>query len=214
MSAGIVIYAIAASRDWMDYASLGATIFGLIVVIFYASVTYWQARLTAKALVETQRSNQATEKSNEIAERSQRAWLILVERGPPVIPSSDIGSGLAVNSWVRLRNVGGVPAVVRRYGWGFVVGDLPERFELDAENSKAGAAALFGEGTVCVDLSRTFDADECTDIANRKAPLYLYWIVEYSDCLEKPWRTVKCWRYGDKMLRWDEATEPQGNRLE
>jgi hypothetical protein len=208
-------------RDWIDYTTLICTTLGVIVVAWYTFIARKQARLTEMAFAETRRSNEATGKSNAIAEKSlelgRRAWLVIAGMNPPF---SGAPGELATSS-VLLENIGGVPAIVIRYGWELVAGDLPERLDLSPERTSRGGAIIFGDKKELLESTRRLTPKEYSIIANEKGAdekdhLYLYWVIEYSDCFEKIRSTAKCWRHQNvpPMENWVETAEPQCNRLE
>lgn len=105
MTGNISVHALQGARDWIDYWTFIATVGGVLVVGVYTYLTYRQLRLTKSVLVETQRSNAATEESNKIAQRAmefdRRAWLV---------PIGYIEGGAPDTLTMLVKNTGGMPA--------------------------------------------------------------------------------------------------------
>jgi hypothetical protein len=85
-------------------------------------VGLWQWKAMKAGLAQTRESNAATRKSNEIAERAlmlnARSWLVA-----QIEPPSDWKSETSCIN-VTVRNVGRIPAVIRRYGCEFIYGGI------------------------------------------------------------------------------------------
>jgi hypothetical protein len=198
------------ARDWVDYWTLAFTIVGVIILACYTAAAIWQAILTRRAIREARES---TEKSTRIATDSlvlgRRAWLVvhMSDNGFPPIPHG-ISPRISISSHVHVQNTGGVPAIVQRFGCGFLIDVLPDRLCLSADRSQSCATVVCGDEREPLDLS--WHVLEC--FPHGQQTVYFYWIVEYSDCFDKTWRTTRCWRRVETLQTWESV--PGYNLLE
>jgi hypothetical protein len=216
MSSDILVGAAKTARDALDYWTVGATIAGVIVLILYTAVTFWQARLTSAALEQTRRSNKATEDSNEIARRAlelgKRAWLVVNLK-----PTS-------VHENIEITNLGGVPATNVETWYRF---DLWESEEIpDSIAPKDGqlprTGIIIGAGSSYTIVPkwgswRTLFDKDTTRVTEGKAVYTFYCETKYLDVFNVPRITVACLQYYPKatVQEWVEwIYAPKHNRLE
>jgi hypothetical protein len=180
------------------------------VVIAVFSIVIWrvyrnQLATMKTAVEETRQSNRAIDESNRIADRNlelgRRSWLVVtISTGFPSIPDTN-SPGRSISSDVAVQNVGGVPAIIQRFGCDFVLDNLPERLSLSADRSQPDATAVYGDAPER--LWRTWSVPGAIHAGQRD--VYFYWIVEYSDCFGKTWRTTRCWRRVEARQTWDKV---------
>jgi hypothetical protein len=172
-----------------------------------------------EALEQTRRSNAATEKSNEIAEKamiySKRSWLVATDDSRPPHFALD-GNFSKYTLQISVTNTGGVPALVQRQAIQIVFtkrGVPPPKPQL-GENSEAIVTS--GEVVVPNDSKPIPLAElqlpllmqtQFDELRGAIMELFIFYIVEYTDCFERPWRTVACWRCGGESLEWEPAPQ-------
>jgi hypothetical protein len=101
--------------------------------------------------------------------------------------------------------------VIQRFGCAFTFESLPERLSITAEQSTPCATILCGGDSER--LERVWNEAEPV-IDDRRRELFFWWIVEYSDCFEKTWRTTRCWhRISGPGAEWGQWESVPGYNL-
>ena len=173
MSGDIIVGAAKHGRDWVDYGGIILTFVGVIVVGLYTCYAKKQNELTEKALI-----------------YSKRACLIIV--GEPAIPAIQPGR---LESWAKVKNIGDVPASGLRCEAAFALDRLPMKPTLGDRHSVLNELVICGDEPIIIEHAFNVDVrpEEALAAMNMERQLYFYWLVEYSDCFGKRWRTVKAW---------------------
>lgn len=213
MSGQIAVDAVQSSRDWVDYATLACTALGVVVVAWYTFITRRQAKLTASALEQTKRSNDATEESNRIAEKGlelgNRAWMVAIDIEPYAL-----AAGPERSLWVKIENLGRIPAagVILRGFCGIQTSlDAPVGLT-PTENVGSQATVGPGRGVQSRIQLGAITEQIAAHIQCGQFPLLAYCEIEYSDWFQRPRKTVACWRYDPASGDWTAA--PKYNRVE
>jgi hypothetical protein len=196
---------IAAVTKHADWAGVVVNLATLIVVGFYTRYARRQNELAAE-------QNRHTENALIY---SKRSWLV-VDGTPDIQLKAGFNT---ITATARPKNVGDVPVSRIRYECQFVLGLLPDKPRLGAFPSQSTAVIVKGEEEVrwlqhCAAIELT--EEDLVALHGEQRDLHFYWLVEYGDCFNKTWRTVKVWRVDPRSLlnRWRETVVHGWNQLE
>lgn len=194
---------------------------GLLVVItaIYAWTTWRQLAAMREALIETRRSNDATDKSNEIAERSlelgMRAWVVVSINDTP--KDHDAG-GLII----EMSNLGGIPATNGEVWYRFDAWETGEIPEVIPRGPYSESGIVIGSGRTHIitppweswsPLFRNYEER----IVHGGLLVTFYCEVSYFDVFGKERKTIACWRHSPKTTAFAHQSwvyAPKHNRLE
>lgn len=190
-----------------------AALFSMLIWVVYRN----QLVAMREALVETRKSNDATQESNRIAKTSvelgNRAWMVATD-----IERLVIAAGPARKLWVNTENLGRIPAIdvsVRGLAFTFTgppLPDLPEDLSLPSTGYYA-SRAVAGPGRGLqgkIELGALTD-DIVARIVSGELVLFAFCVIEYIDWFAVPRETTACWQYNREDGSW--AAAPRHNRM-
>lgn len=184
MNVNVAVSAAQHSRDWVDYAGVGLTLIGVIVVALY---TYY----AKKQWDEAKKGNKNLRASVEL---SHRAWVVCRIVVPESMP---IASGKTIVT--EIENTGGSPAmdVVLRYGWMCTPNaDVPDRFP-ESDSDIIEPVGVLGNGHRVMTRTHIPQLDNPQEFIAGRRLLLVYGQIDYTDIFGEPRRTIYCRRYND-----------------
>ena len=169
----------------LEIATFAVTVLGVGVVALYTYFAYRQNKLTEKALI-----------------YGRRAWLVSISQEVPAWRSAS-----SLTAEITMENIGGVPALIKRYGADVVSGKpLPAVLSLVAAQWKTSGIIVPPGKSVRLETYEVCGITRDDTGAGKGeifAPFYYYFIVDYTDCFEKKWRTCVCYAYNDTKMAFE-----------
>jgi hypothetical protein len=215
MIGDIIVGTASQGHDLLDWATPIFTLLGVLVVGLY---TYYakhqrdeakQANQLAKDALEASRQSsrealEQTLRSNEIARKAlvlgRRAWVVVHREGVEFKGAARLDPDISV------ENVADMLAIIRWYGADIVVGNLPDDLSVRPEYRVEHGLVLVRGERIPLDLweIRVEPSEVKLDPLTEgiPAPIFLFFVVEYTDCFDKKWTTEGCWEYDRARELW------------